>query len=226
MEAPIPATCLCLLPSDRGEALRNSFVSGCIAVWCALIAAGGCATAPSSGPTAVSHHTLPTLQGSYHTVRPGETLWRIAGSYGLDAAQVAAVNHLPRTTEVKVGQRLFIPLPHESSRFLWPVRGSLGRSSAPHGVEISAPAGSLVRASRGGRVAVATEQLVGWGKTVVIDHLDGYLTIYARLDQVLVEPGTDLRQGTPIASLGSRALHFEIRQGVKPRNTLALLPER
>jgi murein DD-endopeptidase MepM/ murein hydrolase activator NlpD len=167
---------------------------------------------------------LPSLHGSYHQVRRGETLWRIARSYGLDVRALAAANRLPSMGHLEAGQQLFIPLPSESKRFLWPVRGSLRTLSASHGVEITAPAGSLARASRSGRVAIATRRLSGLGKTVVLDHFDGYLTIYSGLDQILVGPGADLRQGIPVGRLGSRALYFEIRYGATPKNTLALLP--
>jgi murein DD-endopeptidase MepM/ murein hydrolase activator NlpD len=183
----------------------------------------GCATT-SYHPVIASTQAIPTLQGSYHQIRRGETLWRIAHSYGLDVNTLAAANRLPSPHHIKVGQRLFIPLPSESERFLWPVRGSLNTAVAFHGVEISAPAGSLVRASRAGRVAVATRRLSGWGKTVILDHLDGYLSIYSGLDQILVSPGADLRQGIPVGSLGQGALYFEIRYRNTPKNTLALLP--
>jgi murein DD-endopeptidase MepM/ murein hydrolase activator NlpD len=165
---------------------------------------------------------IPTLQGSYHEVRPGETLWRIAHAYGLSTSTLASANRLPNSSTLKVGQQLFIPLPAETNQFLWPVRGDL--RSAGHGVEIRAASGSLVRASRSGRVAVATQRLFGWGKTIVIDHLDGYLTIYAGLDQLLIKPGMSLRQGTPIGSVQSHPLHFEIRHGANSKNTLAMLP--
>lgn len=122
-----------------------------------------------------------------------------------------------------VGQQLFIPLPRETRNFLWPVRGTSQRTTAS-AVEIMAPSGSLVRASRSGRVAVATRALSGLGKTVVVDHLDGYLTVYAGLDHLLVDPGAFLRQGIPVGSLGAGALHFEIRYGTSPRNPLTLLP--
>jgi len=173
---------------------------------------------------AASLPSAPMLEGSFHRVRRGETLWRIAHSYGLDPATLAAVNRISPTTTLIPGQRLFIPLPQESTRFLWPLRGSIGTSGASRGITIAAPPGSLVRAARSGRVAVVTRHLSGWGPTVVIDHLDGYLSVYARLHQVLVSPGSDLRQGTPLGSLGAGALHFEIRYGVIPKNPLALLP--
>ena len=187
----------------------------------------GCASVPSIGtPQATQPQTLalPRLQGSYHIVQRGETLWRIAHSYGLDPNALASANRLPSTTSVSAGQRLFIPLPTERAGFLWPLRGSLRPAIGSHGIEIDGPSGSLVRAARGGRVAVAAREVSGWGKTIVLDHLDGYLSIYAGLDQLLVAPGAQLRQGMPVGSLGSAPLHFEIRYGAKPKNALALLP--
>ena len=71
---------------------------------------------------------------------------------------------------------------------------------------------------------MATRHLSGRGKTVLIDHLDGYVTVYAGLDQLLVAPDTILRQGMPLGRVGSEALHFEIRYEAKPKNALALLP--
>ena len=165
---------------------------------------------------------IPALNGSYHIVRPGETLWRIARSYGLNANTLAAANRLPSAGYIDVGQKLFIPLPQETMQFLWPIRGAFSHASP--GLEITAPTGSLVRASRSGRVAVAARQLSGWGKTVVVDHLDGYFSIYAGLNQLLVMPGATLRQGVPLGVVGEGALHFEIRYGSAPKNTLALLP--
>ncbi len=167
----------------------------------------------------------PTLQGSYHVVQRGETLWRIARSYGLEPRVLAAVNRIPSATQLQVGQRLYLPLPPETRQFLWPLRGAVKPASRSTGVAILAPTGSLVRASRSGRVAVATHQLSGWGKTVVLDHFDGYLTVYAGLNRILVSPGGDLRQGMPLGSVGDRALFFEIRDGAVAKNTLALLPK-
>ncbi|MBI4003872.1 MAG: peptidoglycan DD-metalloendopeptidase family protein [Candidatus Omnitrophica bacterium] len=187
-----------------------------------LVFVSGCATTlpPQAFPPTQG---IPSLSGSYHVVRRGETLWRIARSYGLSVERLAAVNRLPSARQLAVGQRLFIPLPAESGQFLWPVRGST--TAASHAIAIRAPSGSLVRASRSGRVAVATQRLNGVGKTVILDHLDGYYTIYGGLEQLFVSPGASVRQGLPVGSLGSRSLHFEVRYGVEPKSTLALLPK-
>ena len=190
-----------------------------------LLCLAGCETIPKGRIAATPQHRqpLPALSGSYHQVRRGDTLGRIARSYGLDVNSLAAVNHVSGAGQLEVGQTLFIPLPQETRKFLWPLRGSYGRSGA-YGVTIAATAGSLVRASRSGRVAVATHRLSGWGKTVVLDHFDGYLSVYAGLEEILVAPGSALRQGIPIGNVGSRPLYFEVRYGTTPKDTLALLP--
>lgn len=190
------------------------------------VLACGCETVAPAAPALRSAQPaapLPTLQGSYHHVRRGETMWRIARSYGLHADALAQANRMSASQALQVGQRLFVPLPAESGQFLWPARGSVARSGTD-AIEIRAEAGSVVRASRSGRIAVATHRLAGWGRTVVIDHLDGYLTVYAGLDQILVNPGAAMRQGMPVGTTGTRPMHFEIRFGNGPKNTLALLP--
>lgn len=189
-----------------------------------MLLLAGCETLPEERPALPPQQAILNLHGSYHRVRRGETLWRIARSYGLEVDMLARVNRLPSASHLAVGQQLFIPLPAESSRFLWPLRGSLRAGGGSQGIEIAAPTGSLVRASRTGRVAVSTRRLSGWGKTIIVDHLDGYLTIYAGLEQILVGPGAAVRQGMPVGTLGSQALHFEIRYGATPKNALALLP--
>lgn len=200
-----------------------------VAVLPLLLVLAGCETIPESQVAAPParypappSQSLPALPGSYYTVRRGDTLWRIARSYGLNVQQLAAANRMPSASHLRVGQKLFLPLPTESPQFLWPVRGRIARST--EGLQIVAPTGSLVRASRSGRVAVATRNLSGWGKTVILDHFDGYLTVYAGLAQLLVAPGVDVRQGLPVGSVGSGALHFEIRYGSTPKNAMALLP--
>ena len=185
-----------------------------------LVFSCGCASTRGSGQ--LPPQAIPPLHGSYHEVRPGDTLWRIAQCYGLEVDALAKANRLPSASQLNVGQHLFIPLPNDSDHFFWPILGSIGPSS--HGLEIAGAPGSLVRAARRGRVAVATRQLSGWGKTVILDHSDGYLTVYAGLDQLFVTPGSEVRQGAAVGSLGNRPLHFEIRFGSSSKNTITLLP--
>jgi len=163
-------------------------------------------------------------------VQRGETLWRIARDFGIDAQELARANRISSPNHLKVGQRLFIPSPRSAARFYWPARGNLPQGSAARsqagrkGVEIRAPQGSFVRASRTGRVAVAASRLNGWGKAVILDHGDGFLTVYAGMDQLLVSPGMAVEQGNPLGRLGQQPLYFEIRYGTHPNDPLRLLP--
>ncbi len=172
---------------------------------------------------------LPTVEGSYYRVQHGETLWRIGHDFGLTPHAIAAANKLPGATRVSLGQMLYLPPPPGSPNFLWPARGHVqvvrgAPGAANITLRITLPENGVARASRSGRVAVAAQQLSGWGKTVMLDHGDGTLTLYGGLEQLFVSPGATVRQGNPVGSVGRGPLHFEIRQGVYPRDPMKLLP--
>jgi len=72
---------------------------------CALLLALGC-----GGPHGVPEATRdPGEDGVHHTVLPGETVWRIAHTYGVDVDAVVRANRIEDVTRVAVGTRLFIP---------------------------------------------------------------------------------------------------------------------
>jgi murein DD-endopeptidase MepM/ murein hydrolase activator NlpD len=93
---------------------------------------------------------------------------------------------------------------------------------SPHsGADYQAPAGSVVRASNAGRVALAEEQFFG-GKSVVLDHGLGFYTIYFHLEGFLVTAGDKVQKGQEIGRVGATGratgphLHFGVRlQGAR-----------
>ncbi len=111
----------------------------------------------------------------------------------------------------------------------WPLAGSVltgfggtlpdGRQS--DGLLIAASAGSEVRAVSPGRVAFA-DWMKGYGLILILDHGDGWMTLYASNDALLKDAGDWVRAGEAVASVGSSggqgkpALYFELRQGGKP----------
>jgi septal ring factor EnvC (AmiA/AmiB activator) len=115
----------------------------------------------------------------------------------------------------------------------WPARGRVAipfgnvrhprfGTEVPHpGVEIAAPEGQAVRAVFDGRVVYA-DWFRGYGQMLVIDHGDGYLSIYGHVDERLVSGGQMVRQGERIAHCGSGGsfeipgLYFEIRHEGRP----------
>ena len=117
-------------------------------------------------------------------------------------------------------------------RLTWPVAGTLthdfgqprvGDSLRWNGVVLEAPRGREVRAVYHGRVAFA-DWLAGLGLLVIVDHGDGYLTLYGYNETVLKNAGDWVAPGDVIATVGSSggqaesALYFEVRQGTTPVN--------
>jgi murein DD-endopeptidase MepM/ murein hydrolase activator NlpD len=69
-------------------------------------------------PTPLPAETVPTFSSNIHVVQPGETLFRIATSYGLTVQELAAANGITDPTVIYVGQTLIIPNLPESSAAL------------------------------------------------------------------------------------------------------------
>ncbi|MBD8495513.1 peptidoglycan DD-metalloendopeptidase family protein [Pseudomonas syringae] len=113
----------------------------------------------------------------------------------------------------------------------WPINGRLlarfgeargdDERSRWDGVMISASAGSQVHAVHGGRVVFA-DWLRGSGLLVILDHGNGYLTLYGHNQSLLKKAGDIVKAGEPIATAGNSggqeaaALYFAIRQQGRP----------
>jgi murein DD-endopeptidase MepM/ murein hydrolase activator NlpD len=78
-----------------------------------------------------------------------------------------------------------------------------GKPRAPHsGVDFAAPAGTLVVASNGGRVALVAEHFFG-GRLVALDHGEGLYTLYMHLERIDVTEGALVERGAIIGAVGS-----------------------
>ena len=91
---------------------------------------------------------------------------------------------------------------------------------AATGIVLAAPLGSQVRAVAGGRVAFS-DWLRGFGLLIIIDHGDGYLSLYGQCESVLKAEGDWIDAGALIATSGQiealgPGLYFELRQRGRP----------
>jgi septal ring factor EnvC (AmiA/AmiB activator) len=120
-------------------------------------------------------------------------------------------------------------------RLGWPARGKVAvpfgnvrhprfSTQVPHpGIDIAAPPGQDVRAVFDGRV-IFSNWFRGYGQMIVLDHGDGFLSIYGHVDERLVADGQEVRQGDAIAlsgeggSFDTPGLYFEIRHDGKPED--------
>lgn len=118
--------------------------------------------------------------------------------------------------------------------FIWPTAAHVlsGNDfwSGHLGIDIAAGFGDQLVASDSGVVVFAGWSTVGYGNMVMIDHGNGYQTVYGHLTSVAVRCGQSVYQGGYIGAAGSTGnstgphLHFEIRYGAGFINPWSMLP--
>jgi len=126
--------------------------------------------------------------------------------------------------------------------FVWPAAGPIvsrfGIRDSPidgvrrlhPGIDLAIPSGTTVRASKAGTVVRAGWDTV-YGQVVVIDHQDGYQSLYAHASVLKVGIGQAVQQGQVVALSGSTGystgphLHFEIHYRGTPVDPLLVLTQ-
>jgi len=130
------------------------------------------------------------------------------------------------------------PVPNRTNiPSVWPTHGLLtsgygkrhhpitGKPDFHNGQDIAAQRGTPVVATADGKV-IFTGKKGNRGNTVIIDHGNGYVTLYAQLHEIKVKSGDRVRQGDPIGTVGSSGLstaphlHYEIHKDGKEVNPL------
>ncbi len=124
------------------------------------------------------------------------------------------------------------PFSELKGRLTWPVAGDVihnyGEPRATgqlkwNGVVVAAPRGREVRSVYHGRVVFA-DWLAGMGLLVIVDHGEGYLTLYGYNETLLKSAGDWVAPGDVLATVGDSGgqpvagLYFEVRQGTRPVN--------
>lgn len=124
------------------------------------------------------------------------------------------------------------PFSSLQGKLTWPVAGTLlhdfgqpraGGKLKWNGVVLGAPRGREVRVVYHGRIAFA-DWLAGMGLIVIVDHGEGYLTLYGYNETVLKKAGDWVAPGDVIATVGDSGgqpqagLYFELRRGTRPVN--------
>ncbi|MFN4153692.1 MAG: peptidoglycan DD-metalloendopeptidase family protein [Paracoccaceae bacterium] len=115
-----------------------------------------------------------------------------------------------------------------STKMLMPVQGSIIRPYAKgrnDGIDISASAGTPVKAAADGTVAAITTD-TAQTPIIVVRHADNLLTVYAGVDKITVKKGDKVSRGQNIAVVRAGTpsfLHFEVRRGVDSTDPVAFL---
>lgn len=133
------------------------------------------------------------------------------------------------------------PQPYSSGDFAreegaleWPLRGRVigrfgpethpkwGTVTPNNGVDIAAAIGTPVRAVARSRVEYTSEDYGTYGQMIILNHGDGYFTLYGHLSEIGVSVGQEIEAGREIAKSGESGslkgpiLHFEVRKGGSP----------
>ncbi|MBW7885475.1 MAG: M23 family metallopeptidase [Caldilineaceae bacterium] len=194
------------------------------------------------------------IDGVLHVVKPGDTLSSLANKYdaAMQAIVDYAGNGLASINDtLPVGKEIVIPggakpfaapvvgLPGAysverpsdalagSGNFSWPGAGyiSQGYWGGHPAVDIAGWLGSPVAAADSGYVVLAGGGWnSGYGNYVIIDHGNGYTTLYAHLNSIFVSAGETVSKGQQVGTMGNTGnstgphLHFEIRYSGVPYN--------
>lgn len=174
--------------------------------------------------------TVPSKDGIFHMIRPGQGLADIARAYEIPLKSVLSANHKMSNSDLRLGEILYLPGARYLSRkdlrwqalasleaksgFVKPTTGRFadgygkrthpisGKSIFHEGVDLAPGWGARVVASQSGQVRSANIS-AGYGRLIIIDHGNGIATWYAHLDEILVKPQQKIKKGQLIGRVGN-----------------------
>ncbi len=199
---------------------------------------------------------IPPITGVVHKVASGETVYSIAKKYKTEAQNIVnfPFNDFEDldTFALKIGQVLYVPngiiqsdyvpdiQPQRatvkpgvvgSSSFIWPTSGAITQYPTWYhmALDIADGGSPAIVATDRGTVVFSGCVRYGYGCHVIVDHGNGYQSLYAHLSTISVQAGEAVSQGQALGIMGTTGystgihLHFEIRSGgalLNPQNFL------
>ncbi|MBR1536624.1 MAG: M23 family metallopeptidase [Treponema sp.] len=193
---------------------------------------------------------IPSMDGLVHKVGSGDSLNSLSVKYHVSVEEILDANDLSSETLAK-GMELFIPGAKMDALslkkamgelFVYPITASwrltsrfgprkdpfTGVASSHTGIDMACPTGTPIRAAMSGKVVY-----VGWsnifGNYIIINHGNGYQTLYGHMSKTLAKKGQSVDQSTKIGLVGSTGystgphLHFTVYKNGKLVDPLTLL---
>lgn len=170
------------------------------------------------------------------TVGKKEVTYLITEENGVRTERVQTAENVlvePEDRIVIVGTKVIPSV--GTGTFAWPAEGGYISSQMGHrwgryhyGIDIARPSGYTIKASDNGVVKTAGRHST-YGNYIVIDHNNGYESLYAHLSEIGVSVGQVIGQGAAIGVMGSTGrstgthLHFEIHKNGSEVNPLSYL---
>lgn len=197
------------------------------------------------------------VSGVEHKVAGGDTIYSVAKRYRANAQAIIdfPFNDVGDDFQLATGQVLLVPdgAPPEkpkpaptqylaqknipvgdlgSGQFAWPASGDLAQYFSWYhpALDISNLGGGPIHAADSGTVTVSGwPDSYGYGNRVVLDHGNGYTTLYGHMSAIYVSPGQKVSKGDVIGAMGSTGrstgvhLHLEVRKDGTALNPLSIL---
>ena len=180
---------------------------------------------------------IPSMDGIIYTVKSGDSLNSIATANNIKLENILDVNELTTET-LTVGQQLFLPgvgLDQKTLQsrmgelFITPISASFrwsssygwradpftGVQSFHTGVDMACPEGTPILAAMSGKISEVGNNRT-YGNYIIINHGNGYQTVYAHMSKTIAKKGQWVSQGTKIGLVGSTGystgphLHFMV----------------
>jgi len=200
---------------------------------------------------------IPPVTGIVHAVKRGETVYSLAKKFQVNAQVIVdyPFNSFANdeTFTLRAGQTLIVPegvMPAAVPRpiasvavvavgeftgakgsFIWPTSGKISQRFAWYhpAIDIANKNAPAIVASDAGKVVSVIYARYAYGNHIILDHGNGYRTLYAHMSSISVKAGQTVFQGQAIGKMGSTGrstgvhLHFEIiKNGVKINPLTAL----
>jgi len=151
----------------------------------------------------------------------------------MNAIEQAEIDARSRSKDEDI---VLLGLAQSKGKLTWPAAGEIQQLFGKRrqgqvrwkGIVVNSSEGSPVRAVQDGKVLYA-DWLKGFGLVTIVDHGEGYMTVYGRNQALLKQPGDPVFQGETIGLVGSSGgqttpgLYFEIRhkgKALNPKNWL------
>ncbi len=197
---------------------------------------------------------IPPVTGIVHKVATGDTVYSLAKKYKSDAQKIVnfPANDFADldTFALNIGQIVFVPdgvmpeaapiyqpanipqfIAGSGGKFMWPTQGVITQYPVSYhmALDIANASAPPVAAGDSGIVSFSGCIKYGYGCHVIINHADGYQSLYGHMQALYVNAGDKVGRGQVIGKMGSTGrstgthLHFEVRRNGVLLNPLSFL---
>lgn len=197
---------------------------------------------------------IPPVTGVVHKVKSGDTVYSLGKRYGVSAQNIV---NFPfntyaddETFALAIGSNIVVPdgeMPEEvpiaprplpvtlvaggTGQFIWPAQGVITQYPVWYhmAVDIANPSAPDISAGETGIVVTRECLKWGYGCYIILDHGNGFQTLYSHMQSFYVALGEKVSKGQSIGRMGSTGrstgthVHFEVRKGGVLQNPLNYL---